>query len=205
MCDAFTGKISTQYSNAVKSDDKFISNASEMKEFLCEAFHSDKRKIFKLIEKDDENLKDIRQAFNNEEIKVLEGKCTATLHQIKYGNEKGYRLVRNFSCFCSSCRDNDFENCENETFTGGEYESKRLELKSDVNIEKVSPNATEEENEEYIDVVDTIIVQKQEIQFKDLAVGDLIVVPVEGRHKKVLIIQLRSLIWMRMKQFILII
>ena len=63
------------YDNAVKSGEKVINNASDMKEFLDETYKNDPTKVFKLIEKGDENLEAIRQDFNNQQITVLEGKC----------------------------------------------------------------------------------------------------------------------------------
>ena len=69
-CDAFTRQISTKYDNAVKSGEKVINNAIDMKEFLDDSYKNDPTKIFKLIEKGDQNLKAECQKFKNEQLKI---------------------------------------------------------------------------------------------------------------------------------------
>ena len=183
-CDGFTGTISVKYDNAVKSGEQVIMNACELKEFLCKTYMGDKTKIFKLIEKDDKDLEAIRLKFNNEQIQVLEGNCTRTLHQIKYDNKKDYLSIRPYACFCEKCKNNDFEQCHNKNFTGGKFLEKELKVKTIGHTEADLPHMSENENEEnnVDNGDDTITVDQQEIEFTDLQVGNLIVVPVEDRR-----------------------
>lgn len=195
-CDAITGNISIQYTNAVKSDDCVISNAHDLTEFLCKTYEKDKSKIFKLVEKEDKDLKAITQASKNMEVQVLSGTCTRTLHQIKAGKNNGCLLTRPYSCFCNYCLNNDFDHCNNKSITGGNF-TERL-LISDCKDEHFSGTINDEHDENnddddhddyemnYASNMETFItVENQELKETDLQVNNFIIIPVKDYRNKV--------------------
>ena len=190
-CDAVTGKIAIAYKNAVKSNVTDINNANELKDFLSEKFKDDHRMIFKVIEENDSTLEKLKEMFANVEIDVLSGNSTRILHEIKPSGEKGYFLTRNFSCFCACCLDEDFNNCEYKDYTGGEFKKKVLKSNDGTTSYPINDcvnedwSVDEDDNVQYNNVKDKIIVEKQELQFTDLEVGNVIVVPVNDKQKTI--------------------
>ena len=69
---------------------------------MCNVYKNDESKIFKLIETDNKELESIKNIFDCVSVKVLSGKCTRTLHQIKPGKKSGELLTRPLSCFCKN-------------------------------------------------------------------------------------------------------
>ena len=55
-CDGITGQIAQRYNNSILSVVTVISNARDLKEFLCKEYENERTMIFKLIEKDDKDL-----------------------------------------------------------------------------------------------------------------------------------------------------
>ena len=189
-CDAVTGKLAIAYKNAVKSNATDINNASELKDFLSEKFKDDHRMIFKVIEENDSTLEKLKEMFTNVEIDVLSGNSTRILHEIKPSGEKGYFLTRDFSCFCIRCLDGDFDKCEYEDYTGGEFKRKILKSNNGTISYPINDCVNEEwsvdeDDVQYNNVEDKIIVEKQELQFADLEVGNVIVVPVNDKQKNI--------------------
>ena len=175
-CDGITGQISIQYNTAVKADEVIISNANDLKNYLCTVHNNDKSKIFKLIEKDNKELECIRKAFDEVNVKVLSGKCTRTLHQIKAGEKSGNLLTRPLSCFCDNCSQEDYENCQNKGHTKGKFTERILKF-TNANGNN-STYANEEEEEDDMNLNSEIRVEKKRVKFSDLQVDDIVIVPV---------------------------
>ena len=190
--DAETGIISRQYLQAIRSNETVIMNASDLHEYLCEK--NDKKfndgtfsKIYRLVT--DEDMKEINQKFEAVKVETLKGKCTRILHQIKPGANKGVLLSRNYSCFCNSCLNGDFENCENYQFTQGKFIERQLPSSSNDFRNNINAN-TDEDEEENGEEVDNeleiesenvdIVVEQKAINFSDLQVEDLVVVTIKS-------------------------
>ena len=147
--DAETGRFSKQIQDGIKSENAFLSNASEMCQFLsnknskrdspidacaplptAEASgarkHLESTRIFKIVTKSD--LEEIYSAFKDVDLKTLAGNCTRSLHQIMPGTRANTLLTRKFSCFCKNCLDGKFKFCDNKSFTSGEFISRDLPL-----------------------------------------------------------------------------
>ena len=86
--------------------------------------------------------------------------------------------------FCSNCLDAKFKDCDNRLLTGGEFQLRMLKVKSDNGTVAYPLNVSENEDDYVEDInVDQITVVKQELQFTDLEIGNIIVVPVKDeRH-----------------------
>ena len=185
-CDGITGQIAQRYNNSILSDVTVISNARDLKEFLCKEYENERTMIFKLIEKDDKELESIYHNFGNMKVHVLSGSCTRTLHGIKPGRKKGHLLTRAFSCFCSYCKNNDFDHCENKSFTGGNFIERRL--KSDNHMSEDENLENNDEDDMIFDTTDNdkdITVEEKKPKFIDLQVQNFIVVPVKGQRDKI--------------------
>ena len=183
--DAETGTISRKHLNAVRSNKAVILNAYDFHKFLSDN-NDKKEKIYRLVTKED--LKAIHDNFVGINIGTLSGKCTRILHQIKPSGKEGFLLTRNYSCFCQSCLSGDFEKCDNHQFTGGKFIQRKLPSSSPNNDGNSGndgqPNDENEDGEDVDTLIkyDThnvdVVVEKQKINFVDLHVGDLVVVPV---------------------------
>ena len=178
-CDATTGEISIQYRNAVKADDHVISNASDLKNYLCSLQNNNNTttKIYKLIETDNEDLQRIRNYFDDVTVKVLSGNCTRQLHQIKAGKKPGSLLTRPLSCFCVNCSEKNYDNCYNKGHTKGKFTERILGFSS--GNEKVQKQLEENDLVSNCQTASTEIrVEKQKVKLSDLKVDDVIIVPV---------------------------
>ena len=200
-CDGITGMVKNQYKTAVKSDKYAISNANDLKNFLCKTYENDKTKIFKVVEKDDKDLEAIIQASKNVDVQVLSGNCTRTLHQIKSSETHGSLLTRPYSCFCKYCLNDDFDHCSNYGITGGNFKERILisnckeESFSGRNNDTRERNSTDNESSEddedgyelscASELNNFIEVKKQKLKETDLHVNNFIIVPVEDFHGKV--------------------
>ena len=191
-CDSFTGQIKIAYKRAVKSGRTDINNASDLKTFLCENYKNDSTKIFKLIETDDNNLEAIQQKFHSVKIDVLSDNCTRTLHQIKPtgDTDTGHFLTRNFSCFCSHCLKKNWKDCDNKDLTGGKFKKRILKSHDGTftyphNESENEDDIIEDDNFEDDSVDDKITVESQDLQFTDLEVGNIIIVPVKDLQDRI--------------------
>ena len=192
--DAETGIISKQYTNAIRSDEIVVLNASELQKFLAEKNKKKKNNIYRHI--DEEDMKPIYQKFKDVQIGTLTGKCTRILHQIKPSGRKGYFLTRNYSCFCNSCSSGDFALCGNSQYSGGKfilrklpssfYDSSSENLNSDENYDEDEENGEELDSEITVESENKdIIIEKKELSFHDLQVDDLIVVTLRTNQGKI--------------------
>ncbi|MDE5107028.1 MAG: hypothetical protein O4808_08180, partial [Trichodesmium sp. St17_bin3_1_1] len=104
-------------------------------------YKNDGSKIFKLIETDNKELESINNVFDCVSGKVLSGKCTGTLHQIKPGKKSGELLTRPLSCFCQQCSQEDYKNCQNKGHTGGNFTLRKLDFgQSNVQRNNIATN-----------------------------------------------------------------
>ena len=110
------------------------------------------------------------------------------MHQIKPVKNKGVYLTRPFSCFCVSCKSNNFSHCENKNFTGGPFKAQKLPSNvlnvsdDDNDNEEEGEGVEEEERHDFNmldydeDMGDEIKVDQQYINFKDLEVDEFLIV-----------------------------
>ena len=110
--DGVTGQISKKVSDAIKSRRHSIKDANEMLNFLSNNFDKETYH-FELIT--DKHLKPIQDAFEGIKLKVLTGSCTRSLHQIKPAKKKGFYLTCPFSCFCPSCKSDNYDIAKTKT------------------------------------------------------------------------------------------
>ena len=184
--DGVTGLLSRLVSDGIKSRRVLINNATDLLTFLT------KKKpeyVFKLITEAD--LEPIRNKFKLEagNLRVLTGNCTRILHQIKPRKEKVKEyLWRPFSCFCSSCKSDHFEKCENKDFTKGKFTSQILPSNSSNDDDEKEEEETQDAFDNMEDDEDTgmeIKVEQKHIDFDKLEVGKFLIanVPVPGKTK----------------------
>ena len=195
--DAETGLISMTLSNATKTRRAVIQDASDMHSFLTETSKNATKKggirIFKLVQPDD--LQPLLEKFNGVKVSTLHGTCTRSLHQLKPSNQNGYLLQRPFSCFCDSCNNEKFENCDKKSFTNGIFSKHKLPS-NDFCFEYLD-NEAEEENEDELEInsngyfpffyneeEEVIESEKQNIQLDQLAPGNYVVVALKSENKK---------------------
>ena len=180
--DAETGLMSMQLSNAIKSRRAKIENALQMRDFFIKTNEDrsnedkDETRIFKLVTQD--NIQHIMKDFEGIKVNTLEGNCTRCLHNIKPSGEKGYLFQRPFSCFCSHCQEENFQECVNKGYTKGEFQKHRLptnEKESDIIEENV------EELTQF-----NIEMRAEKPELEELEKGDYVIVsvPLESRNKK---------------------
>ena len=189
--DGETGKISRQLSDAVKSQNAVLHNASDMCNFLIDNNKDKDVRIFALVIEDD--LKNIYSDFTSVSIKTLCGKCTRSLHQIKPSQERGVMLTRPFSCFCNKCLASDFQNCQNKTFTLGKFTAQELpsndtndKCNADDEVEECEDNYINAEDDlfnETEDVLDQIRIQKEKLKLKDLEANDFVIASLKNGTK----------------------
>ena len=169
--DGVTGEISKKVRNAIKSRRYIIQNAESMQDFLIKECSKDY--VFKLISED--NLKTIKEDFERVKLSVLSDNCTRTLHNIKPASEIGKFLTRPFSCFCSNCKEDNYEHCQNKEFTNGRFTERRLpliETDSDNNHDNHHDDTEDDDMDVYLEVNDSlgkeIEIKKQAISFEDV-------------------------------------
>ena len=189
--DAETGIFSRQIRDAVKSEASVLSNANQMCEFLIKNNKEDR--VFRIFTEAD--LEPIYEDFRGVNVSTLEGKCTRSLHQIMPTNKKGLLKIRPFSCFCKSCILDKCDSCENISFTGGEYKSKKLPSKSrNVSCDDLNDSEYDEENdddnlmdhEEFhneSDLPSELQIKQEEIHLSDLKPMDFVITSLEKRSK----------------------
>ncbi|CAL4066681.1 unnamed protein product [Meganyctiphanes norvegica] len=181
--DGVTGQISKKVSDAIKSRRHSIKDANEMLNFLSNNFDKETYHFELITEK---HLEPIQLAFEGIKLKVLTGSCTRSLHQIKPANKKGFYLTRPFSCFCPSCKSDNYDDCKDKLFTKGTFKAEKLPSNLlDVGDDDNDNEDEEEEEEErqYFNVISAnkdmgreIKVVPQYINLKDLKVNNFLIV-----------------------------
>ena len=179
-------------SNATKTRRAVIKDASEMHTFLTET-NKDVGRIFELVKHDD--LQPFLEEFDGVKVSTLSGTCTRSLHQIKASNQNGYLLQRPFSCFCTNCMKDDFENCDKKSFTKGKFIKHKLPSNDLFN--NYMDDDAEEENEDVIEKKsngyfefyenedeEVIESEKQNLQLDQLKPDDYVIVALESESKK---------------------
>ena len=137
--DGVTGEISRKLHDAIKSRNHEFDCAEDVQNFLSENMP---KYVFRMIT--DSDLKPIYDDFKNVNLKVLSGKCTRSLHQIKPSKKKDEYLVRLYSCFCSMCTKKLFESCVNIGYTNGIFTPRILDSSGTNNHEKKKRKGKEE-------------------------------------------------------------
>ena len=167
--DAATSEIVRNVRKGIRGRCAIIQNADDMKFWLAKEFSEKPQYIFREIKASD--LQPIKKELEDVKLSVLDGKCTRSLHQIKPDAKPGYFLTRPFSCFCHSCKQNDYNNCQNKTFTKGLFSSHKLPSNNDMVI--TDDNVEVDDEVIYFDAEydsENII----EITQENLTLGDII-------------------------------
>ena len=188
--DAETGQLSMQLLSAIKSKEVHIDSAVSMQDFFVKKYAEDEKRLFKLVKVDDMEL--IMKNFRGITVDTLEGQCTRTLHQIKQSSRSNFLLQRPFSCFCQFCENDESGKCVYKDYTGGNFKSCKLP-----SSDKCKPIEEEKDDEDSYDgdlsVERTILEEENEIQitiekddlsFENLNVGDWVVVLLEKKSRK---------------------
>ena len=179
--DAETGLISMKLQSAIKSREAVLRDAKSMYEFLLKN-HSDDTHLFKLVNVAD--LTPIMNEFKQVSVQTLSGQCTRSLHQIKRSTKKNYLLQRRFSCLCSLCGNDDYNNCLNKQYTGGDFTEHKLPIKYTSGNENEDDYYNDEEPDMVVndllneDKEEVITVNKQNLQLNNLKEGDFAVVAI---------------------------